>query len=191
MIRRSKSIADKWEKDPHEGLPTAYELASLAAQIMHAVPETELTGDFEDIVEAAWNLHYCAASRIGELVERRSKFKDSKKIFRPILAKLPKPKKFPVAIKTVLGLMMPNKSVEERFGIYREYLTVFYRKDMDEANWNNWVRQHLQQMNHSGFDEVSWRAFGIHFYDFMHRRQEQTRHERAHKAGVARAKKVK
>lgn len=71
MTKRSKSIAASWKENPNEGLPTAYELASLAAQIMRAVPERELASDLQDFIEVAWDLHYYAKCRISELVHRR------------------------------------------------------------------------------------------------------------------------
>ena len=74
MKSSSKPASDPFGgKKLYEGLPTAYELAALAVRVMQAVPE----GKIDDYLEIAWNFHYAAYCKIGEMVDRRSRFKES------------------------------------------------------------------------------------------------------------------
>jgi len=185
MNSSSKPARDPFGgKQLYEGLPTAYELASLAVRVMQAVPE----GELDDYLEMAWEFHYAAHCKIGELVDRRSRFKDFKKETAPDFKKLPPPKQYPVLLRKALILVMPHQAEAERLAIYREYLQVTHPQ-VPASEWEEWVTKRMEYEGNYGFDEVMWKAFALTFSHFMRLRQDQVMHQRAQKAGKARAEK--
>jgi len=83
---------------------------------------------------------------------------------------------------------MPNHSQEDRLEIYKEYLSLIYRKTMDQTTWNDWELSKIESLNKNGFDAVEWKAFGLTFKSFMQLRKDELSRQRARKGGIARSK---
>ena len=84
---------------------------------------------------------------------------------------------------------MPHRAEAERLAIYRDYLQVFHSKQVPASEWEEWVNKKIESESNYGFDEVMWKALGLAFSRFMRVRQDKNMHERAQKAGKARAEK--
>jgi hypothetical protein len=191
MKRSPKHKTDEIKNSVVKNLPSTFELASLAVQLMRVDRfKDNLELEMEDFIELAWDLHYGAMCRISEVVAKADGFQEFKTRNSKSLRTLPKPDKYPILLPQALGLLMPNRDRTARSEIYWEYLEKFYRHTIEPARWEEWRRLKIEHESINGFDEVGWKALGITFSKFMDERKALLRQEKARQAGKIRMKKT-
>jgi len=198
---KAKKVKPKDEKPsaPTSGsedqLPTIYQLASLATKLIPNRPEAfnNISIYLPESVKAASELWNWARAQVSTLRETEEGQKYLSQLRKQVLEKAKRPKRFPVSMDKMIRGLIPNRSVDDRERICRDFLrSVLPTRSLEELSPQR-LEANVEAMMAERFNDTlqegNWEHLVFMFQMFLPEYQKELRTKKAMKAAQSRPSK--
>jgi hypothetical protein len=175
-------------------MPTVYELASLAAQILVNMPEAENDPRryVGDSVQAAAELWYWAKAKVSELHEVEWLTTSLLERKKRALENVKPPTDFPVTMEKTIQGLLPKRSAKDRIRICRHFFDGFLKlifpemQELSEDVLNANVEFFMDHLTLETLTREQWERFAFYFQTWFPAYQRDLRKGKARKGGKMR-----